>query len=70
MRTLPARPAGFEYVLQAGDNFHRWLRSRRATSVYRVRGLGKGEHLTASELFVIDAEPPAGALRGAARAHR
>jgi hypothetical protein len=63
LRTLPGRPAGFEYIVQRGDNFRRWLDSKRARSVYRMRGLSRGEHLTASQSFVIEREPPPGARR-------
>jgi hypothetical protein len=59
LRTLPGKPAGFQYMAQRGDNFHRWLGYKHAYSVYRVRGLAKGEKLTASEFFRIEHEPPA-----------
>lgn len=57
LRTLPGRPAGFQYMVQAGDNFRTWLQAKRVYSVYRVRGMTKGEHLEASEKFVIDDLP-------------
>lgn len=58
LRTLPARPAGFEYITQHGDDTHAWLKRKRTTSVYRVRGLIKGDHLVASTLFEAGAPPP------------
>jgi len=53
LRTLPGRPAGFEYLVQRGDNFATWLRSRKTTSVYRMRGLEAGEHLDAGRKYTI-----------------
>jgi hypothetical protein len=57
LRTLPGRPVGFHYILQRGDDFHAWMRARKVWSVYRIRGLGKGEHLVASERFVAGPPP-------------
>ncbi|MEM6990920.1 MAG: hypothetical protein AAF721_10495 [Myxococcota bacterium] len=57
LRTLPGRPAGFQYMLQQGENFRAWLQAKRVYSVYRVRGMVKGEHLEASEKFIIDELP-------------
>lgn len=62
LRTLPGRPAGFHYIVQRGDDFHAWMRTPKVWSVYRIRGLGKGEHLQASERFV--AGPPPAAATG------
>jgi len=57
LRTLPGRPAGFQYILQAGDNFQTWLGAKNIYSVYRVRGMQKGEHLEASEKYIVDDLP-------------
>lgn len=59
LRTLPGRPAGFQYILQRGPDFQAWMRAPKVWSVYRLRGLARGEHLTASERFFIEARPPA-----------
>ena len=56
LRTLPGRPAGFHYILQRGDDFHAWMRAPRVWSVYKLRGMAKGEHLVAGDRFV--AGPP------------
>ena len=58
LRTLPGRPAGFQYMLQRGNDFRAWLQADKVYSVYKIRGTKKGEHLVASEKFVIDALPP------------
>lgn len=60
LRTLPGRPAGFEYILQEGAHFERWAQSPKVRSVYRIRGFVKGEHLAARTLYTIDPsrEPP------------
>lgn len=57
LRTLPGRPAGFQYILQTGNDFRQWLAAKRVYSVYRVRGLAKGEKLVASQKYVIDELP-------------
>jgi hypothetical protein len=57
LRTLPARPAGFEYIVQSATGLHAWLRTRGVHSVYRVRGLAKGESLTAGQRHVITQRP-------------
>ncbi len=57
LRTLPGQPAGFQYILQRGGDFHAWMRARRVWSVYRLRGMAKGEHLVAGERFVVGAPP-------------
>lgn len=58
LRTLPGRPAGFEYIVQTADNFTAWLADRRTWSVYTMRALGKGERLVPGTRHVIDAWPP------------
>ena len=55
-RTLPARPAGFEYIVQAGADFQHRVASPEVRSVYRLRKLSKGEHLSASVLHVIESD--------------
>ncbi len=57
LRTLPGRPVGFHYIVQRGDDFQAWMRAPKVWSVYRIRGLGKGEHLVASERFVAGGPP-------------
>lgn len=59
LRTLPGRPAGFQYILQRGPDFQAWMRTPKVWSVYRLRGLTRGEHLVASERFFIQARPGA-----------
>jgi hypothetical protein len=59
LRTLPGRPAGFHYIVQHGDDFHAWMRAPRVWSVYKLRGMAKGEHLVAGERWVAGA-PEAG----------
>jgi hypothetical protein len=49
LRTLPGRPAGFHYIVQRGDDFHAWMRTPKVWSVYKIRGMAKGEHLVAGE---------------------
>lgn len=56
-RTLPARPAGFEYIVQAGADFQHRVASPEVRSVYRLRKFTKGEHLSASVLHVIEPGP-------------
>lgn len=60
LRTLPGRPAGFEYILQEGAHFDRWAQSPKVRSVYKIRGFVKGEHLAARTLHTIDPrrDPP------------
>lgn len=55
LRTLPGRPAGFHYILQRGDDFHAWMRTPKVWSVYKIRGMAKGEHLVAGERWVAGA---------------
>ncbi len=38
LRTLPARPAGFEYLVQTGADAQAWITLRSTRSVYRMRG--------------------------------
>lgn len=58
LRTLPGRPAGFEYIVQDAPNFRAWMHWRHTYSVYRIRGIGKGEHLTASIKHRVRKLPP------------
>jgi hypothetical protein len=55
LRTLPGRPAGFHYIVQRGDDFHAWMRTPKVWSVYKIRGMAKGEHLVAGERWVAGA---------------
>jgi hypothetical protein len=57
LRTLPGRPAGFQYMLQRGADFHTWMRASKVWSVYRMRGFIKGEPLAASERWFIETLP-------------
>lgn len=52
LRTLPGRPAGFHYIVQRGDDFLAWMRAPKVWSVYKIRGMAKGEHLVAGERYV------------------
>jgi hypothetical protein len=58
LRTLPGRPAGFEYIEQSATSLHAWLRRRGVHSVYRIRGLRRGESLTAGQRHVMLDPPP------------
>jgi hypothetical protein len=60
LRTLPGRPAGFHYIVQRGADLHAWMRAPKVWSVYRIRGMAKGEHLVAGERFVAGAPPATG----------
>lgn len=64
VRTLPARPAGFEYIVQRGDHMQAWVASKKVRSVYRVRGMTKGMERPASTRIEAGAPPPR-LLRGA-----
>ena len=64
LRTLPAKPAGFEYIAQRGDHMQAWVRWKKTRSVYRIRGMTKGMERPAS-LRVYAGAPPARALRTA-----
>jgi hypothetical protein len=57
LRTLPGRPAGFEYILQRGADLQARLADPTIRSVYRLRGLKKGEHLEGRTRYVIAAPP-------------
>ncbi|MCH9687902.1 MAG: hypothetical protein K0V04_41110 [Deltaproteobacteria bacterium] len=57
LRTLPGKPAGFQYILQRGEDFQAWMKAPRVWSVYAIRGLIKGEHLVAGERFMAGAPP-------------
>jgi hypothetical protein len=58
LRTLPGRPAGFEYILQQGADFQAWAQSPKVRSVYRIRGFKKGEHLVSRRVHVVDPSRP------------
>lgn len=64
LRTLPGRPAGFQYVLQRGHDLHAWMRTPKVWSVYRIRGMAKGEHLVAGERWVAGPPPAPTAAPG------
>lgn len=53
LRTLPARPAGFEYIVQAGPNFEAWLNAKKVYSVYGIRKIPSDGHLVASHKHVV-----------------
>ena len=55
LRTLPARPRDFEYIIQRGHHFHAWLDRRRTTSVYVMRGFKRGQHLVDGDVHLIGA---------------
>ncbi|MEM6296893.1 MAG: hypothetical protein AAGA54_36855, partial [Myxococcota bacterium] len=48
LRTLPARPAGFEYLVQTGDDAQAWIGRRSTRSVYKMRGPIRGVERPAS----------------------
>jgi len=54
LRTLPGRPAGFEYIVEGGAHFQRALQDRRVRSVYRLRGFRRGDHLVGRTRHRID----------------
>lgn len=64
VRTLPARPAGFEYIVQRGDHLQSWTRSKKVRSVYRIRGMAEGLERPASTRIEL-AGPPSRLLRAA-----
>lgn len=66
LRTLPGRPAGFEYILQRGEHFQAWAAAPAVRSVYRIRGFKKGEHLVSRTVHVVDPSraPPRAATIG------
>jgi hypothetical protein len=61
LRTLPGRPAGFQYILQRGEHFQEWAAAPAVRSVYRIIGFKKGEHLPGRTVHVVDPSrrPPA-----------
>lgn len=58
VRTLPAKPAGFEYITQRGDHMQAWLRRKNVRSVYRIRGMTPGLERPASTRVEAGAPPP------------
>jgi len=56
LRTLPAKPAGFEYITQRGDHMQAWVQRKNVRSVYRIRGMKPGLQRPASTR--IEAGPP------------
>ncbi len=57
LRTLPAKPAGFEYLVQRGDQLRAWMRIRRVRSIYRVRGMTKDLERPASTRVELGGPP-------------
>jgi hypothetical protein len=57
LRTLPAVPAGWEYIVQAGDNFHRWVAHKSTWSVYTIRGR-ENKNLIANNKHHVQDDPP------------
>jgi hypothetical protein len=57
LRTLPAVPAGWEYIVQAGDNFHRWVGHKTTWSVYAIRGR-ENKNLVANNKHYVQDDPP------------
>ncbi len=53
LRTLPGRPAGFEYIVQDGADFQARIADPTVRSVYRIRGLKRGEHLDGRTRHVV-----------------
>jgi hypothetical protein len=58
LRTLPARPAGFEYLAQRGDDMQAWLRRASVRSVYRIRGYRRDLDRPASTRVYLRGPPP------------
>lgn len=58
LRTLPGRPAGFEYIVQDGADFQARVADPKVRSVYRIRGLKKGEHLVGRTRHVVAPAKP------------
>ncbi len=58
LRTLPAKPAGFEYITQRGDHMQAWVRQKNVRSVYRIRGMKPGLERPASTRIEAGAPPP------------
>lgn len=57
LRTLPGRPAGFQYLLQRGADLRAWLRRTDVWTVYAIRGFARGEPLVAGERHVMSGPP-------------
>jgi hypothetical protein len=57
LRTLPARPRDFEYLVQSGASFRAWLKRRSTRSVYKMRGFVRGQDLVEGDLFEIGPPP-------------
>jgi hypothetical protein len=57
LRTLPAVPAGWEYIVQAGDNFDRWVSHKQTWSVYTIRGR-ENRNLIANNKHHVEDDPP------------
>lgn len=58
LRTLPAKPAGFEYITQRGDHMQAWVERKNVRSVYRIRGMKPGLERPASTRIEAGAPPP------------
>ena len=58
LRTLPTRPAGFEYLSQRGDHLQTWVARKSVRSVYRIRGYHRALERPASTRVVLGAPPP------------
>lgn len=58
LRTLPAKPAGFEYITQRGDHMQAWIERKNVRSVYRIRGMKPGLERPASTRIEAGAPPP------------
>lgn len=58
LRTLPAKPAGFEYIAQRGDHMQAWVERKSVRSVYRIRGMKPGLERPASTRIEAGAPPP------------
>lgn len=54
LRTLPGRPAGFEYIVEDGDHFQERVADPKVRSVYRIRGFTRGDHLEGRTRHRID----------------
>lgn len=63
LRTLPAKPAGFEYIVQRGDHMQSWVGRAKVRSVYRIRGMTKGMERPASTRIQAGPPPPPRDLR-------
>ncbi len=64
LRTLPGRPAGFEYIVQDGADFQARVGDPKVRSVYKIRGLKRGQHLKGRTHYTVPSTlPPAPRLR-------